>query len=286
MSARGAGAFVPAPLALPPPPPLRPWGLLITIALLVAAGLGGVLYFVFARAGAGDSVESLASTPVAPPSAHPAKPPEPQVETSAPAAPPVPTAVVAPPQPAAPPVAAAPTPPAAQPAAAPAAASAAAPVPPPGPEGASHNVEVGSNPAGAALFVDGEARGTTPVSLQLRPGSHRVTLVLEGMQLRGETVHVQGAITSVDLNLKPARLSEELAGTAGLKVRCAKTHGELRILVDGEDTGRQCPNEERIAVRPGTHRIGLYSPKTDQTVELERELPDNGEHSTRVYLKY
>jgi hypothetical protein len=69
-----------------------------------------------------------------------------------------------------------------------------------------------------------------------------------------------------------------------LKVRC-RTLGELRIFVDGADTGRQCPNEERISVAPGSHTVGLFSPRTGETREHEAEVKDDPDHSTRVYLK-
>ncbi|MFI5288594.1 MAG: hypothetical protein ACHQ17_03045, partial [Polyangia bacterium] len=88
----------------------------------------------------------------------------------------------------------------------------------------------------------------------------------------------------VDWTLAPARLPAELAGDAGLKVRC-KTQGELRIFVDGADSGRQCPNDERISVKPGPHKIGLYSPRTEKTVELEHEV-EEANYSTRVYTRY
>lgn len=151
---------------------------------------------------------------------------------------------------------------------------------------ATGNVDIVTTPDGAAVYVDGEERGKSPLKLQLTPGSHRVVALLDGLRMRRESVKVGQGLTQVNLSLDPVKLPVDVAGPAGLKVRCAKTQGELRILVDGEDTGRQCPNEERISVKGGTHRIGLYSPRTDQTVEVEKEIAEDGAHSTRIYLKY
>jgi hypothetical protein len=133
----------------------------------------------------------------------------------------------------------------------------------------------------AALFVDGEPRGTTPVHLPLVAGAHRVVLVSEHQRLQKQAVQVTGP-TTLDLALEPARLP---AGAAGLKVRC-RSQGELRIFIDGEDTGLSCPNAARIPVAPGTHKLGLYSPRTDKLVELDQTVNDDPNHSTRVYVKY
>jgi serine/threonine protein kinase len=151
---------------------------------------------------------------------------------------------------------------------------------------ASANVDIATTPPGATLYIDGEPRGTSPARLSLPPGAHRVVALADGHHLRREQIKVGGALTQVNLTLDAAQLPSNIAGPAGIKVRCAHTHGELRILIDGEDTGKNCPNESRIAVQPGTHKIGLYSPRTDQTVEVEKEISGDEDHSTRVYLKY
>ncbi len=88
----------------------------------------------------------------------------------------------------------------------------------------------------------------------------------------------------LDLSLEHAKLSADVAGDAGLKVRC-RSHGELRIFVDGEDSGRTCPNDERISVAPGPHKIGLYSVRTGEMHELDHDIAE-GNNSTRVYVKY
>jgi hypothetical protein len=140
-----------------------------------------------------------------------------------------------------------------------------------------------STPAQAALFVDGAPQGTTPAQLSVSPGKHQIVVAGEGYKLvKRELDVVPGG--RLELALEPATLPSEIAGSAGLKVRC-KTRGELRIFVDGVDTGRSCPNEERLSVKPGSHKIGLYSPRTGELHEGDHDVTD-GEFSTRVYVKY
>jgi hypothetical protein len=132
------------------------------------------------------------------------------------------------------------------------------------------------------VFIDGQPRGTTPAQLALGPGSHKLVLAGEHRKLVQRSLN--GAGEPIELTLEPAALPSEVAGQAGLKVRC-KSQGELRILVDGADTGLSCPNDERISVKPGLHKIGLFSPRTGETHELEHEIAEGG-HSTRVYVKF
>jgi hypothetical protein len=142
------------------------------------------------------------------------------------------------------------------------------------------SLQVTTTPPGAQLFVDGEPKGQAPLLLTLAPGRHKVVAVAEQSKLKKEEVKIEGP-TQLSITLEPAKTS----GTAGLKVRC-KSKGELRILVDGADTGLSCPNDTRINVAPGEHTVGLYSPRTDKTVEVKADVKDDPDHSTRVYLTY
>jgi len=137
-------------------------------------------------------------------------------------------------------------------------------------------VKITSSPAGAVVFVDGTRRGETPLELSL-DGEHRVVVAAEGKKLRKETVRAPQAL---DLQLEPAT---GLSGSGGLKVRC-KTTGALRIFVDGVDSGHNCPNDQRISVAPGPHKVGLYNPLDDKTHDVDADV-QSSEGSTRLYLK-
>jgi hypothetical protein len=152
--------------------------------------------------------------------------------------------------------------------------------PSPAPAKGSAALIVSTVPAGAALFVDGEPRGPAPLSLPLPSGPHQVVAIAEHSKIRQEEVRVDGT-TRLAWTLEPARTS----GPAGLKIRC-KSRGELRILIDGADSGFACPNETRINTTPGEHTVGLYSPKSGKTVEVKATVKDDVDHSTRIYLSY
>ncbi|HEX9102614.1 MAG TPA: PEGA domain-containing protein, partial [Polyangia bacterium] len=140
---------------------------------------------------------------------------------------------------------------------------------------------IGSTPPGAQLYVDGEPRGATPKRLELPAGEHRVVVAAEGMTLwRG----VVDAGASIGAELAPARLPPTIEGEAGLKLVC-KTSGLWRVFVDDVDTGRTCPVDERIPLVPGPHKVTLYAPKGDRTVEVQRPIvvKDRGA-STRIIL--
>ena len=246
--AQPSSAYVPPTLELPPLPSSGIWWK-VMIFLLVAGGLGGGAFYLFT--GMSASQPAIADKPVEPVQPKLVEPRPPKVVA------PTPSKIV---EPTPPPVVAPPT-------------------------ASTGSIEVATTPTGALLFVDGEPKGAAPQRLSLAPGAHKLVAIAEGHQLRRETVHLPGAPAQLTLALEPAALPTSLNGDAGLKVRC-KTLGELRILVDGNDSGRQCPNETRISLQPGAHKIGLYSPRTDQTYEIDKELPAGNNLSTRVYVKY
>ena len=141
--------------------------------------------------------------------------------------------------------------------------------------------KVSSTPSGAALYIDGEPRGVTPQALVLPAGEHRVVVAAEGLALwRG----LVDAGATIGAQLAPARLPPTIEGEAGLKLVCKKP-GLWRVFVDGVDTGRTCPVDERIPLVPGAHHLTLYAPAGDRTVEVERPavVKDRGA-STRIIL--
>jgi serine/threonine protein kinase len=158
-----------------------------------------------------------------------------------------------------------------------------APTPAPTPGPGETTFAVASTPDGATVFVDGEAKGTTPAQVAVAPGRHKLVVLGEGQKMVKREIDVAPG-GHLELTLEAAKLSSSIAGSAGLKVRC-KTHGEFRIFVDDEDSGRTCPNDERISVAPGTHKVGLYSARTGELHEAEHEVTE-GNNSTRVYVRY
>jgi serine/threonine protein kinase len=148
---------------------------------------------------------------------------------------------------------------------------------PPGPI-----TDVRSNPAGAHVFVDGALRGTTPLSAELSGGVHRIVIVHDHYKVWSRSTDAP-EIAAV---LEPAELPPNVAGGHGLKIRC-RTADLLRILIDGIDTGVDCPNQDKLELAAGHHQISLYNPLTDETIQVQRDVILAGtERSRRVYLKY
>ena len=122
------------------------------------------------------------------------------------------------------------------------------------------------------------SRGQVP----LDRGAHRIVVAAEGQKLWRKALREGDPISVV---LEPARLSSAIAGAAGLKVRCT-TKGELRVFVDGEDSGVTCPNEERISVTAGTHKISLFSPEKEEFVGEVVASVKGGNFSTRIHAPF
>jgi serine/threonine-protein kinase len=124
----------------------------------------------------------------------------------------------------------------------------------PGPAG---KLIIASTPAGAEVFLDGAAKGRTPVELPASGDRHKLALFLPGHKLALLDIDGSGR---TEATLEPV---EKLRGPAGIKVKCS-TRGRLYISVDGKDTGLMCPTE-RIGVELGPHTVGSYDPATEQT---------------------
>jgi len=120
---------------------------------------------------------------------------------------------------------------------------AAPPIPPPPVAG---QVVVETVPPGATVEVDGAVRGTTPVTLALKPGEYRLAVRLAGFRPVEEAVAVAAESEvqrSYTLEVAPASLAiaSEPAGAA--------------VTLDGEAVGETPVALESVA--PGSHRIVL-----------------------------
>lgn len=75
---------------------------------------------------------------------------------------------------------------------------------------------VSSDPAGAAVYVDGQPRGTTPLTLDgIRPGDHRVKVVKEGYLENSRLVSLKpGRTEAVEVSMTASRAQEPQGGTA------------------------------------------------------------------------
>jgi hypothetical protein len=107
---------------------------------------------------------------------------------------------------------------------------------------------VQTNPAGATVVIDGQQRGATPISLQLKPGRHVVELVTEGdvrtipvmMTPGGQISHV------IEIPRATSALGE-------LQIRTEPAGAQVSI--DGRPLGRSPLTAEGLS--PGQHTVVL-----------------------------
>jgi hypothetical protein len=132
----------------------------------------------------------------------------------------------------------------------------------------------------AAVFLDGVDKGKTPLTLKVASGTHKLVLVAELYSLLRKDV--TGG-TKLDLKLEGAKLPADVVGEAELKIKC-KSVGKLRILVDGNDSGRSCPTDE-LRLSPGKHVLSFLDPATDATKEKKIKAK-KGKKPAKIKVKY
>jgi len=131
-------------------------------------------------------------------------------------------------------------------------------------------VDIKTSPAGANVRVDGEFRGTTPVSVDLSPLSdHRVELFLEGYKKAVRTVRTEPEGRS-DLTL-------DLAPIIG-RIQLTVTPPDAEVLVDGRirEPGSQTlaltARDHQLTVRKAGHETRTQTvrprPELDQSLDI------------------
>ena len=97
------------------------------------------------------------------------------------------------------------------------------------------SVTVTSEPSGSPVLIDGTARGATPLTVQIAPGSHRIE-VGGGAQVHSRHVTVtRGGDVSMHIGLTTAAADGAMAGTGGLQI--ATDPAGARVWIDGEPQG-------------------------------------------------
>ncbi|HSH70943.1 MAG TPA: PEGA domain-containing protein [Deferrisomatales bacterium] len=133
-------------------------------------------------------------------------------------------------------------------------------------------LSVQSRPEGAQVFVDGEARGTTPVTIRdLDEGSHEVILYLVDHGAFRQTVEGRGGRIFVDLE------SEKSLGVGFVSVRTDPP--DARIEVDGQRVGLS-PLE--VPLEAGSHAVRVSKPGFK---DAETRVEVGPEESHAVHLR-
>jgi archaellum component FlaG (FlaF/FlaG flagellin family) len=121
------------------------------------------------------------------------------------------------------------------------------------------SVTVTSQPSGLPVTIDGAARGASPLTLELTPGSHRID-VGAGPELRSQDLNVtRGGNASVHVELMPPVAPRAITGTGGLQV--ATDPAGARVFVDGEPRGISPVTVAELKV--GEHLVTVRGAKGD-----------------------
>jgi serine/threonine protein kinase len=132
----------------------------------------------------------------------------------------------------------------------------------------------------AEVYLDKQPRGSTPLTLQLPPGPHKLLLIAEEYKLLRREV-TAGA--ELSLKLERATLPDDVAGPQVVKIKC-KTKEGLRILVDGNDTGLSCPTET-LMLAPGRHTFSFLQPATEELQDKQQKVK-SGKGATKIKVKF
>jgi hypothetical protein len=146
------------------------------------------------------------------------------------------------------------------------------PLSPTQPAGQSAAMTVTSEPAGAAVSVDGATRGTTPLTLELSAGPHQLT-VGEGGARWTETLAVKPGVES-SVHVVGPRTA--VAATAVPDVGTLEITTEppgLQVTVDGTPRGASPISVTDLS--PGTHEVAVTrgSSLVRRTVAVEAGVP-------------
>jgi hypothetical protein len=123
-------------------------------------------------------------------------------------------------------------------------------------------LEIGSDPPGAQVALDGVSRGVTPLVIaDVAPGQHRIT-VSAGENTVNRTVNVtRGATSALVISTTPATAAAAAAAGGWLTVQSPV---DMEILEDGRVLGNT--RMERLMLPVGSHRIEFANSGLEFTV--------------------
>jgi hypothetical protein len=142
-------------------------------------------------------------------------------------------------------------------------------------QGEPGKLTVESTPARAMVYVDGTAKGKTPITVDGIDDTVSLAVVLPSHKLHLAEISGTGVHRVTLIEVSPP------AGPAGIKVRC-RTKNRYYVFIDGNDVGQLCPTE-RLGVDLGEHVIEVYDPETEQRHSFPIKVKQT-RNSARVYV--
>jgi hypothetical protein len=122
---------------------------------------------------------------------------------------------------------------------------------------------VSTTPAGVAVIVDGHARGVTPLTLELAPGSHELKLAPEGAEAR----IIPFTVTPGSTVAQTIELPKATPSTGQLTIRTDPPGA--RVTIDGAANGTTPVTIDGLT--PGTHSVALANDVSSVTQEVTVE---------------
>jgi len=130
-------------------------------------------------------------------------------------------------------------------------------------------LSIETRPAGAAVTIDGEPRGVTPLALDLAAGDHVIEVVSETDRRRIPVTIRAGGQVSQFLEMSGASAAAATAGTNELRIRTEPLGAA--VTVDGRYVGR---SPVRVSdLTPGSHTVVM---KHDTGTATEQVLIEEG----------
>jgi hypothetical protein len=111
-------------------------------------------------------------------------------------------------------------------------------------------LRIESDPAGAAVDIDGSPRGITPITLDLAPGSHAVSVT------HGDDVQqLRAVVTAGTVNTHHLRWASPSAVPATGRLDVSSEPSGISVSVDGEQRGTSPLSLDNLT--PGEHQVSV-----------------------------
>jgi PEGA domain len=138
-------------------------------------------------------------------------------------------------------------------------------------------LEIGSDPSGAQVALDGVSRGVTPLVIaDVAPGQHRVAVIAGDRSVNRTVTVTSGATTALVVSTAPSATG---ASGGWLTVQAPV---EMDILEDGRVLGNT--RMERLMLPVGSHRLEFSSPSLEFTAARTVEIAAGRTASVAIVL--
>ncbi|TNE87799.1 MAG: PEGA domain-containing protein, partial [Deltaproteobacteria bacterium] len=123
------------------------------------------------------------------------------------------------------------------------------PAPAPAPEPVLRRIAFSSSPSGAELLVNGEYRGSTPITQALADGDYEITVRLAGHVSQRQSLTVKDGVSALSVSLPKIEVAKPTVEAPG-------RDGDT-LFVDGRPIGTL---PRAIEVKPGSHTFTVEGP--------------------------